>query len=57
MPGFSALGSEPSKTILFDHRPLRLNDDDYQRVCHVPVKKVRYHLYILYVYLMTIYEF
>ncbi|KAG0476473.1 hypothetical protein HPP92_013314 [Vanilla planifolia] len=25
---------------LFDHRPLQLNEDDYLRVCRVPVKKV-----------------
>ncbi|KAG9459845.1 hypothetical protein H6P81_004353 [Aristolochia fimbriata] len=31
--GTTRLGS------LFDHRPLQLNDDDYQRVCHVPKQK------------------
>ncbi|GFZ18230.1 chromomethylase 3 [Actinidia rufa] len=29
----SALSAE---NILFDHRPLQLNDDDYQRVCQIP---------------------
>ncbi|GMH09899.1 hypothetical protein Nepgr_011740 [Nepenthes gracilis] len=24
---------------LYDHRPLKLNDDDYQRVCRIPKKK------------------
>ncbi|KAJ4979711.1 hypothetical protein NE237_010491 [Protea cynaroides] len=27
------------KSLLFDHRPLKLNDDDYQRVCHIPKEK------------------
>ncbi|KAJ6805850.1 DNA (cytosine-5)-methyltransferase CMT3-like [Iris pallida] len=27
------------KRKLLDHRPLRLNDDDYQRVCYIPKKK------------------
>ncbi|KAH7840043.1 hypothetical protein Vadar_011878 [Vaccinium darrowii] len=35
----SASRSEPIDRILFDHRPLRLNDDDHQRVCKVPKKK------------------
>lgn len=25
---------------LFDHKPLQLNDDDYQRVCQIPKRKV-----------------
>ncbi|XP_057483315.1 DNA (cytosine-5)-methyltransferase CMT3 isoform X2 [Actinidia eriantha] len=25
-----------TENILFDHRPLQLNDDDYQRVCQIP---------------------
>lgn len=25
---------------LFDHRPLQLNEDDYQRVCRIPKHKV-----------------
>ncbi|OIS96505.1 PREDICTED: DNA (cytosine-5)-methyltransferase CMT3-like [Nicotiana attenuata] len=29
-----ALGS-----VLYDHRPLQLNDDDYQRVCQIPKRK------------------
>ncbi|KAG5517677.1 hypothetical protein RHGRI_038160 [Rhododendron griersonianum] len=33
----SAVRSEPLK--LFDHRPLRLNVDDYQRVCQIPKRK------------------
>ncbi|KAJ6849683.1 putative carboxypeptidase SOL1 isoform X1 [Iris pallida] len=33
-------GEMPSqKRELLDHRPLRLNDDDYQPVCHIPKKK------------------
>ncbi|XP_055819015.1 DNA (cytosine-5)-methyltransferase CMT3-like isoform X1 [Solanum dulcamara] len=26
-------------TVLYDHRPLQLNDDDYQRVCQIPKRK------------------
>ncbi|PHU29574.1 DNA (cytosine-5)-methyltransferase 1 [Capsicum chinense] len=26
-------------TILYDHRPLQLNEDDYQRVCQIPRRK------------------
>ncbi|KAK4371680.1 hypothetical protein RND71_007064 [Anisodus tanguticus] len=26
-------------TVLYDHRPLRLNEDDYQRVCQIPKQK------------------
>ncbi|KAL1814165.1 hypothetical protein ACET3Z_024230 [Daucus carota] len=38
------LGSAPpllpqSDCLLYDHRPLKLNNDDYERVCHIPVKK------------------
>ncbi|KAK1382488.1 DNA (Cytosine-5)-methyltransferase CMT3, partial [Heracleum sosnowskyi] len=38
------LGSAPpefaeSGRFLSDHRPLKLNIEDYQRVCHIPVKK------------------
>lgn len=29
-----------AKRQLFDHRPLQLNEDDYQRVCAIPKKKV-----------------
>ena len=29
-----------TENILFDHRPLQLNDDDYQRVCQIPKIKV-----------------
>ncbi|XP_071731251.1 DNA (cytosine-5)-methyltransferase CMT3-like [Rutidosis leptorrhynchoides] len=32
-----AMGLDASKrTMLYDHRPLNLNEDDYARVCHVP---------------------
>ncbi|KAL1828041.1 hypothetical protein ACET3Z_006453 [Daucus carota] len=38
------LGSTPpllaqSNNLLYDHRPLKLNNDDFERVCHIPVKK------------------
>ncbi|KAK4355044.1 hypothetical protein RND71_027238 [Anisodus tanguticus] len=26
-------------SVLYDHRPLKLNDDDYQRVCQIPKQK------------------
>ncbi|XP_059287851.1 DNA (cytosine-5)-methyltransferase CMT3-like [Lycium ferocissimum] len=26
-------------SVLYDHRPLKLNDDDYQRVCQIPKRK------------------
>ncbi|KAL8091319.1 DNA (cytosine-5)-methyltransferase CMT3-like [Apium graveolens] len=28
-----------SNSILYDHRPLKLNNDDYERVCQIPVRK------------------
>lgn len=30
--------------LLFDHRPLELNEDDYQRVCRIPKKKVFFNI-------------
>ncbi|XP_024988363.1 DNA (cytosine-5)-methyltransferase CMT3-like [Cynara cardunculus var. scolymus] len=39
MPGFSASGQDSSDHLLYDHRPLKLNDDDYQRVCQIPKRK------------------
>ncbi|KAJ7973784.1 Cytosine-specific methyltransferase [Quillaja saponaria] len=35
----SPLMSKPSKQMLYDHRPLELNGDDYDRVCQIPKKK------------------
>ena len=32
--------TKSSKSLLYDHRPLELNADDYQRVCRIPKKKV-----------------
>ncbi|OVA20709.1 Chromo domain/shadow [Macleaya cordata] len=38
--GAAATGSKASqKAMLYDHRPLQLNDDDFQRVCQIPKKK------------------
>ncbi|MFS8020836.1 putative small GTPase, P-loop containing nucleoside triphosphate hydrolase [Helianthus anomalus] len=38
-----ALGKDSSKRMmLYDHRPLELNEDDYARVCHIPKIKVVY---------------
>ncbi|KAL9324724.1 hypothetical protein ACSQ67_009581 [Phaseolus vulgaris] len=31
--------TKSSKALLYDHRPLELNADDYQRVCRIPQKK------------------
>ncbi|GER45180.1 cytosine-specific methyltransferase, partial [Striga asiatica] len=39
MPGSMAFHSEHSEHNLFDHRPLKLNQDDYERVCQIPKKK------------------
>nr|POE97123.1 dna (cytosine-5)-methyltransferase 3 [Quercus suber]POF01443.1 dna (cytosine-5)-methyltransferase 3 [Quercus suber] len=30
---------EPLECVLYDHRPLALNNDDYERVCEIPQKK------------------
>lgn len=35
----ASLKSNPSECLLYDHRPLELNNDDYQRVCRIPKKK------------------
>ncbi|KAL4340831.1 hypothetical protein GQ457_08G034730 [Hibiscus cannabinus] len=37
MPGSSSAKS--GKHLLYDHRPLQLNTDDYQRVCRIPKRK------------------
>ncbi|KAL0369393.1 UNVERIFIED_CONTAM: DNA (cytosine-5)-methyltransferase CMT3 [Sesamum angustifolium] len=39
MPGCLKVNSEVSEHCLFDHRPLLLNQDDYERVCQIPKKK------------------
>lgn len=44
------LNNDDYHVVLYDHRPLRLNEDDYQRVCHVPVKKVLVRSFILMVW-------
>ncbi|KAK1370208.1 hypothetical protein POM88_036300 [Heracleum sosnowskyi] len=36
MPG---LTTGQQNSVLYDHRPLKLNNDDYQRVCQIPVRK------------------
>lgn len=41
--GSCATGSDISSDLLFDHRPLELNEDDYQRVCQIPKHKVYWH--------------
>lgn len=32
--------SEQKERLLYDHRPLELNSDDYQRACRIPKRKV-----------------
>ncbi|CAA0820719.1 DNA (cytosine-5)-methyltransferase CMT3 [Striga hermonthica] len=39
MPGCLALSSEESGHNLYDHRPLQLNQDDFERVCQIPKNK------------------
>lgn len=36
----SSTMSKPAMHPLYDHRPLELNTDDYQRVCQIPKRKV-----------------
>lgn len=40
MPGCLCFGSKAKPHLLYDHRPLQLNNDDYSRVCKIPRKKV-----------------
>ncbi|KAJ0617837.1 putative DNA (cytosine-5-)-methyltransferase [Helianthus annuus] len=44
-----ALGKDSSKrNMLYDHRPLELNEDDCARVCHIPkIKVLSPNLYFL----------
>ncbi|KAI3677614.1 hypothetical protein L6452_36880 [Arctium lappa] len=39
MPGFSTVGVESSDHPLYDHRPYKLNDDDYLCVFQIPMRK------------------
>ncbi|XP_027076555.2 DNA (cytosine-5)-methyltransferase CMT3 [Coffea arabica] len=39
MPGSLGFGLEVAPHLLYDHRPLQLNRDDYSRVCQIPKKK------------------
>ncbi|XP_047939640.1 DNA (cytosine-5)-methyltransferase CMT3-like [Salvia hispanica] len=39
MPGYLNAKSEVIEHLLCDHRPLCLNQDDYERVCQIPKKK------------------
>lgn len=38
MPGY--VGGDSSDHLLYDHQPYKLNEDDYQRVCQIPKRKV-----------------
>lgn len=40
MPGSLDFGLGARPHLLYDHRPLQLNNDDYCRVCKIPKKKV-----------------
>ena len=42
---------EPLECVLYDHRPLALNNDDYERVCEIPQKKVIFHI-VQYVFIV-----
>lgn len=33
--------AETESSVLYDHRPYTLSEDDYLRVCQVPRRKVR----------------
>ncbi|KAJ1403873.1 S-adenosyl-L-methionine-dependent methyltransferase [Sesbania bispinosa] len=39
MVGYMATSQSAPRRILYDHRPLQLNKDDYERVCQIPKKK------------------
>ncbi|KEH27609.1 DNA (cytosine-5)-methyltransferase CMT3-like protein [Medicago truncatula] len=39
MVNYSADSQSAPSGMLYDHRPLKLNTDDYERVCHIPKKK------------------
>ncbi|KAG6417187.1 hypothetical protein SASPL_119338 [Salvia splendens] len=39
MPGYLNAKSEVIEHLLCDHQPLRLNQDDYERICQIPKKK------------------
>lgn len=41
MTGSAFNGSSRVKVMLYDHRPKRLSEDDYIRVCQIPKRKVR----------------
>jgi hypothetical protein len=40
--------------LLYDHRPYKLNNDDYERVCLIPKKKVPYLELILYTVILSL---
>lgn len=44
MPGFLMSNLDVLEHSLYDHRPLCLNQDDYERACAIPKKKVCFSL-------------
>ncbi|CAJ1942125.1 unnamed protein product [Sphenostylis stenocarpa] len=40
MTGSKSNGTREKKPLLYDHRPLAMSEDDYQRVCQIPKRKV-----------------
>jgi DNA (cytosine-5)-methyltransferase 1 len=40
MKDYSLGDATHKEGLLFDHQPLQLNNDDYERVQQIPVKKV-----------------
>lgn len=48
MIGLAACEVEDTQSLLFDHRPRKLFEDDYLRVCQIPRKKVLYFYFSFY---------
>jgi DNA (cytosine-5)-methyltransferase 1 len=42
MKDYSHGDATPKEGQLFDHQPLQLNRDDYERVQQIPIKKASY---------------
>lgn len=48
----TATANGQSPHMLYDHQPLQLNDDDYERVCRIPKKKVYIRVTFLTLFLL-----
>ena len=51
MPGSLGFGLEVAPHLLYDHRPLQLNRDDYSRVCQIPKKKVYFSSLVFFIFM------